>query len=71
MNLFKHFNMKKSIEIKNEIQVVHPTNKPLSEREIWVEIKKAEDGPFCTVQEGIKNFEQLSIFNVPRGTISF
>ncbi len=50
--------MKKSIEIKKEILVVHPTIKPLSEREIWLEIKKAEDGLFFTVQEGMKNFEQ-------------
>ena len=50
--------MKKSIEIKKEVSVVLPTNKPLSEHEIWLEIKKAEDGPFFTVQEGMKKFEQ-------------
>ena len=50
--------MKKSIEIKKEVSVVLPANKPLSEHEIRLEIKKAEDGPFCTVLEGMKDFEQ-------------
>ena len=54
----KNFNMKKAIEIKKEVSVGHPTNKPLSEQEIWLEIKKAEDRLFCTVQEGMKDFEQ-------------
>ena len=49
--------MKKAIEIKKEVSVIHPTNKLLSEQEIWLEIKKAEDGPFFSVQEGMKNFE--------------
>jgi len=50
--------MKKSVEIKKENSLVHPTNEPLSALELAHELKKAEDGTFITVQEGMKDFEQ-------------
>lgn len=50
--------MKKSLEVKNEKNLVHPTNKPLTEQELIDEIRKAESGSFITVQEGMKDFEQ-------------
>jgi len=50
--------MKKSIEIKNGKNLVHPTNKPLTEQELIEEIRKAESAGFITVQEGMKDFEQ-------------
>lgn len=50
--------MKKSTEVKNGKSLVYPTNKPLSEQELIEEIRKAESGPFLTVQEGMKDFEQ-------------
>jgi hypothetical protein len=51
--------MKKSVEIKKEKSLVHPTNEPLSTEELAYELKKAEKGTFITVQEGMKDFEQL------------
>ncbi len=50
--------MKKSVEIKKERSMVHPTNEPLSAEELAYELKKAEEGTFITVQEGMKDFEQ-------------
>ena len=50
--------MKKSVEIKKGKSLVHPTNEPLSVEELAYELKKAEDGTFITVQEGMKDFEQ-------------
>lgn len=50
--------MKKSVEIKKGKSLVHPTKEPLSEEELAYELKKAEDGTFITVQEGMKDFEQ-------------
>jgi hypothetical protein len=50
--------MKKSVEIKKGKSLVHPTNEPLSADELAYELKKAEDGTFLTVQEGMKDFEQ-------------
>ena len=50
--------MKKSVEIKKEKSLVYPTNEPLSALELALELKKAEDGTFITVQEGMKDFEQ-------------
>lgn len=50
--------MKKSTEAKVEKNLVHPTNKPLSEQELIEEIRKAESAGFITVQEGMKDFEQ-------------
>jgi len=50
--------MKKSAEVKNGKNLVHPTSKPLTEQELIDEIRKAESGPFLTVQEGMKDFEQ-------------
>ena len=50
--------MKKSTEVKSGKSLVYPTNKPLSEQELIEEIRKAESGPFLTVQEGMKDFEQ-------------
>ncbi|MBW8324369.1 MAG: hypothetical protein K0M50_06370 [Prolixibacteraceae bacterium] len=50
--------MKKSTEIKNGKNLVHPTKKPLTEQELTEEIRKAESAGFITVQEGMKDFEQ-------------
>ena len=50
--------MKKSIETKKRKDLVLPTSKPLPQSELVNELKKAEDGPFITVQEGMKDFEQ-------------
>jgi len=50
--------MKKSVGIKMEKSLVHPTNEPLSDLELAHELKKAEDGTFITVQEGMKDFEK-------------
>lgn len=50
--------MKKPTEIKNGKNLVHPTNKPLTEQELIEEIRKAESAGFITVQEGMKDFEQ-------------
>lgn len=50
--------MKKSVEEKKERNLVVPTHSPLSEEELTYELKKAEKGPFITVQEGMKEFEQ-------------
>ncbi|MDP3913203.1 MAG: hypothetical protein Q8R96_05645 [Bacteroidota bacterium] len=50
--------MKKSTELKSGKRLVYPTNKPLSEQELIEEIRKAESGPFLTIQEGMKDFEQ-------------
>ena len=50
--------MKKSFEIKKGKILVYPTNKPLSQLELAHELKKAEDGNFISVQEGMKDFEQ-------------
>jgi len=50
--------MKKSVEIKKEKSLVHPTNEPLSPLELANELKEAETGTFITVQEGMKDFEQ-------------
>jgi len=50
--------MKKSVEIKKGKSLVHPTNEPLSAEDLAYELKKAEDGTFITVQEGMKDFEQ-------------
>ncbi len=50
--------MKKSLEVKKGKSLVHPTNNPLTEQELVNEIKKAEEGTFITVEEGMKDFEQ-------------
>jgi hypothetical protein len=50
--------MKKSTEVKNGKNLVHPTSKPLTEQELIEEIRKAESSVFITVQEGMKDFEQ-------------
>lgn len=50
--------MKKTIENKKGKNLVHPTNKPLSEAELANELRKAEEGPFISVQDGMKDFEQ-------------
>ena len=50
--------MKKSVELKDRKNLVHPTNKPLTEQELIEEIRKAESGSFIAVQEGMKDFEQ-------------
>jgi len=50
--------VKKSVEIKKGKSLVHPTNEPLSAEELAYELKKADEGPFITVQEGMKDFEQ-------------
>ena len=50
--------MKKIVEIKKEKSLVHPTNEPLSAEVLAYELKKAEEGTFITVQEGMKDFEQ-------------
>lgn len=38
--------------------MVVPTHNPLSVEELTYELNKAEKGPFMTVQEGMKEFEQ-------------
>jgi len=50
--------MEKSTEVKNGKNLVRPTSKPLTEQELIDEIRKAESGPFFTIQEGMKDFEQ-------------
>ncbi|MDP2888438.1 MAG: hypothetical protein Q8P34_05645 [Bacteroidota bacterium] len=50
--------MRKSTEVKSGKSLVYPTNKPLSEQELIEEMRKAESGPFLTIQEGMKDFEQ-------------
>ncbi|MGE5317416.1 MAG: hypothetical protein ACM3ME_05435 [Chloroflexota bacterium] len=50
--------MKKIIETTKGKNLVQPTNKPLSQAELAYELKKAEEGPFISVQEGMKDFEQ-------------
>jgi len=50
--------MDKSIEIKKPMNLVITTDKPLSETQLIEEIEKAEKGPFITVEEGMKDFEQ-------------
>ncbi|MBC8005574.1 MAG: hypothetical protein H7X84_08860 [Verrucomicrobia bacterium] len=50
--------MKKTIEITKGKNLVHPTNKPLSQAELENELKKAEEGTFISVQDGMKDFEQ-------------
>jgi len=50
--------MKKTIEIKKRENLVLPARKPLSVEELTYELNKSEDGPFITVQEGMKDFEQ-------------
>jgi hypothetical protein len=50
--------MKKSTEVKTKKNMVHPTNKPLTEQELIEEIRKAESASFISVQEGMKDFEQ-------------
>jgi hypothetical protein len=50
--------MKKSVEIKKDKNLVLPVRKPLSLEELTYELNKAEEGPFITVQEGMKDFEQ-------------
>jgi len=49
--------MKKSVKIEREKSLVQPTTEPLSALELAHEIKKAEDGTFISVQEGMKDFE--------------
>lgn len=43
---------------QKEKSLVHPTNEPLSDLELAQELKKAEDGTFITLQEGMKDFDQ-------------
>ena len=50
--------MKKSGEIKKRKSTVLQINKPLSQLELAHELKKAEDGHFISVQEGMLDFEQ-------------
>ena len=50
--------MKRSTEVNNGKNLIHPTNAPLTEKELLDEIKKAEAGDFITVEEGMKDFEQ-------------
>ena len=50
--------MDKSIDIKKTKNLVIPTERPLSEQQLIAEIEKAEKGPFITVEEGMKDFEQ-------------
>lgn len=50
--------MRKSVEEKKERNMVVPTHNPLSVEELTYELNKAEKGPFMTVQEGMKEFEQ-------------
>lgn len=50
--------MKKITEVKNGKNLVHPTNKPLTEQELIEEISKAESSCFITIQEGMQDFEQ-------------
>jgi hypothetical protein len=50
--------MKKSVEEKKERNMVVPTHNPLSVEALTYELNKAEEGPFITVQEGMKEFEQ-------------
>lgn len=38
--------------------MVVPTHNPLSVEALTYELNKAEEGPFITVQEGMKEFEQ-------------
>lgn len=54
----REFTMKKSVEIKKDKNLVLPVRKPLSLEELTYELNKAEEGPFITVQEGMKDFEQ-------------
>jgi hypothetical protein len=49
--------MDKSIETKN-IRSVAPADKTLTEQQLLTEIEKAEKGPFMSVEEGMKDFEQ-------------
>ncbi|HLN75247.1 MAG: hypothetical protein ACM3O8_13335 [Methylococcaceae bacterium] len=50
--------MRKTKETPKGKNLVHPTNIPLSQAELAYELKKAEEGPFISVQEGMKDFEQ-------------
>lgn len=50
--------MKKPVEINKGKNLVLPTDNPLSIEELISELNKAEKGPFITVQEGMKDFEQ-------------
>ena len=50
--------MDKSIDLKKTKNLVIPTDRPLSETQLIEEIEKAEKGPFITVEEGMKDFEQ-------------
>jgi hypothetical protein len=50
--------MDKSIDLKKNKNLVIPADRPLSETQLIEEIEKAEKGPFITVEEGMKDFEQ-------------
>ena len=50
--------MKKSVETKKRKDLALPTSKPLPQKELANELKKAEEGTYITVQEGMKDFEQ-------------
>ena len=50
--------MKNTTETTKGKNLVHPTNKPLSQAELENELKKAEEGPFISIQEGMRDFEQ-------------
>jgi hypothetical protein len=50
--------MDKSIDMRKTKNLVIPTDKPLSETQLIAEIEKAEKGPFFSVEEGMKDFEQ-------------
>lgn len=50
--------MIKTVEINKGKNLVHPTHTPLSQGELINELKKAEEGTFISVQDGMKDFEQ-------------
>ena len=50
--------MDKSIDINKAKNLVTPVDQPLSEAQLISEVEKAEKGPFISVEEGMKDFEQ-------------
>jgi hypothetical protein len=50
--------MDKSIDMKKNMNLIIPADRPLSETQLIAEIEKAEKGSFITVEEGMKDFEQ-------------